>query len=259
MLTEPQLIDGIMRPQNIGSARLLQIVTSIGAFIFPGWLFTKVAGFDFATRKKEQLLIFISLVLPIVALPVVDWLATLNGLLTFPIESIDDWMKMKELQAIAIYEDFLYMKGPTDLAINLLMMAVVPAVGEELLFRAGLQQYLGKITKNGHLAIWITAFLFSAIHFQFYTFIPRFIMGAGLGYLFYWGGNITYPIIAHFINNATAVVMTYLSCRVIPEDTFENIGSEVSIWVVGSIIGLAILYFGFQKMSLEKDPLSSTE
>ena len=245
MLTEPQLIDGIMRPENLSSARLLQIVTSIGAFIFPGWLFTKVAGFDFTKRKQEQRLIFISLVLPIVAFPVVDWLATLNGLLSFPIESIDDWMKAKELQASAIYQGFLNMNGPTDLAINLLMMAVIPAIGEELLFRAGLQQYLGKLVKNGHLAIWITAFLFSAIHFQFYSFIPRFIMGAGLGYLFYWSGNITYPIIAHFSNNAIAVTMAYLSGRAIPEDTFEHLGQELSEWVIGAIltIGLTMLVF----------------
>lgn len=249
VLTEPDLIDEIMQPQNLASARLLQIVTSFGAFVVPGWIFTKVVGFDFATRKNDMLLILFSILIPLVAFPLVDWLATLNGLLTFPIESIDDWMKMKEQQASAMYEDFLDMNGPADLAINLLMMALIPAIGEELLFRAGLQQYLGKHLGNGHAAIWITAFLFSAIHFQFYSFLPRFIMGAGLGYLFYFGGNISYAILAHFLNNAAAVIMAYLSGRVISEDTFENLGSDMSIWVVGGIGLVGIMMSVFYRKS----------
>lgn len=247
VLTEPGLIDEIMQPQNLGSARLLQIVTSFGAFVVPGWIFTKVVGFDFSTKKNDVLLVLLSILIPLVAFPLVDWLSTINGLLTFPIESIDDWMKLKESQASAIYKDFLDMNGPTDLAINLLMMALIPAIGEELLFRAGLQQYLGKHIGNVHLAIWITAFLFSAIHVQFYSFLPRLVMGAGLGYLFYFGGNISYAILAHFVNNATAVTLAYLSGRVISEDAFENLGSDLSMWVVGGIALIAIMISVFHR------------
>ncbi|MFT5280360.1 MAG: hypothetical protein ACI9P8_002001, partial [Bacteroidia bacterium] len=82
VLTEPDLIDEIMQPQNLASARLLQIVTSFGAFVVPGLVFTKVVGFDFATRKNDMLLILFSILIPLVAFPLVDWLATLNGLLT---------------------------------------------------------------------------------------------------------------------------------------------------------------------------------
>ena len=245
VLTEPHLIDEIMQPKNLASGRLLQIVTSIGAFIVPGWLFVKVLGLDFSIRKNDLVLILLCILMPLVALPLVDWLAAINGLVTFPIESIDAWMKMKELQATTIYEDFLDMNGPTDLAFNLLMMALIPAIGEELLFRAGLQQYLGKQIGNGHLAIWITAFLFSAIHFQFYTFLPRVLMGAGLGYLFYFGGNISYSILAHFVNNAAAVIMAYLSGRVFSEELFENSVSGLTIWVIGgmALVGMMMLVF----------------
>lgn len=249
VLTEPHLIDEIMQQRNLGSVRLLQIVTSIGAFIVPGWLFVKVLDFDLAVKKNDLVLVLLSVLLPLIALPLVDWLATINGLLTFPIESIDDWMKLKELQASKIYEDFLKMNGSTDLAINLVMMALIPAIGEELLFRAGLQQYLGRHLGNGHVAIWITAILFSAIHFQFYTFIPRLIMGAGLGYLFYFGGNISYSILAHFVNNAAAVVLAYLSGRVFSEELFENSSSGLSLWVIGGMALVGLMMFVFYRKS----------
>ena len=71
-------------------------------------------------------------------------------------------------------------------------------------------------------------------------------MGASLGYLFYLGGNLSYAILAHFVNNAAAVIIAYMGGRVISEDAFENFGSELSIWVIGSLtlVGLMLWAFG---------------
>ena len=249
VLTDPDLIDQLLSGENMAAARLLQIVSSFGSFLVPGWIFTKVIDRPFSSKRINYGLLSLSLLVPLVALPIVDWLATLNEMLSFPVTSIDEWMRMKETQAGEIYEVFLDMNGAGDLAINLLMMAFIPAVGEELLFRAGLQQYLGKYIKNQHVAIWCAAILFSAIHFQFYTFIPRLVMGAGLGYLFYWGGNIGYAIVAHFVNNAAAVIMAYLSGNFLSEDAFDQVGSSLTIWVAVSMIILGGMFFGFRRLS----------
>ena len=98
-----------------------------------------------------------------------------------------------------------------DLGINLILIAIIPAVGEELLFRGYLQESFSKWLQNAHLAIIFSAFLFSAIHLQFHGFFPRFILGILLGYLFFWSGSIMIPIFAHFVNNALVVIFSYTS------------------------------------------------
>ena len=72
------------------------------------------------------------------------------------------------------------------------------------------QKILARLFRSGHLAIWVTAFIFSAIHFQFFGFIPRFILGLVFGYLFFWSGTLWLPVISHFINNAFPVILTYM-------------------------------------------------
>src|SRR5690606_2422366 len=119
------------------------------------------------------------------------------------------WMKVQELQMEKITEKILQVTSFSGLLLNLLVIAIIPAIGEELLFRGCLQPVFHRWTKNIHIAIWITAIIFSAIHVQFYGFIPRMLMGAVFGYMLYWGRSIWLPIIAHFINNATAVIYTF--------------------------------------------------
>jgi membrane protease YdiL (CAAX protease family) len=96
------------------------------------------------------------------------------------------------------------------LLLNVLMLAIIPALGEELVFRASLQKILGRWTGNYHLAIWLSAIIFSGIHFQFYGFFPRMFLGALFGYLLVWSGSIWLPILAHFLNNAMATVGAYV-------------------------------------------------
>ena len=90
------------------------------------------------------------------------------------------------------------------------MVAVLPAIGEELLFRGIVQRMFVRITKNIHWGIWISAILFSAMHMQFYGFIPRMLLGALFGYLLVWSGSMWLPILGHFLNNGIAVVATFL-------------------------------------------------
>lgn len=129
----------------------------------------------------------------------------------------------------------------------MIVVAIVPAIGEELLFRGLIQKYLQDIWGNVHVAIWVTAFFFSAFHLQFYGFFPRMVLGAFFGYLFYFSGNLWYASIAHFINNGFTLLMIYLFQQGIVEYDIEST-ETASIWTTLSftIIG-GILFVLFKK------------
>ena len=115
-----------------------------------------------------------------------------------------------EENAKLLTERFLKMDKIGDLLFNLFLIAIIPAIGEEMFFRRVIQKKLKNILRNPHIAILITSFIFSAIHMQFFGFLPRFFLGMVLGYLFYYSGNLLMPIIAHFTNNALAILLMYL-------------------------------------------------
>ena len=128
--------------------------------------------------------------------------------------------------------------------LGMLVIAVVPAVGEELVFRGCIQNQLLALTKNGHVAIWLAGFLFSAIHFQFFGFIPRLLLGVLFGYLYYWSGHLIVPILAHFFNNGLQIFLLYAYQR---EDITYNIDQmedSVPWWLVAvcSLFLVGVMY-----------------
>lgn len=127
----------------------------------------------------------------------------------------------------------------------IVVVAIVPAVGEELLFRGLIQKYMHQISKNPHVAIWITAALFSAFHLQFYGFIPRMALGAFFGYLLYYSGNLWYATIGHFLNNGFTLLMIYLFQLGIIDQDIEDVES-VSIWSAAAFViigGILLVLF----------------
>ena len=141
--------------------------------------------------------------------PFIGLLLEWNMMISFP-----EWLMQFDINSEAFVIAFLQMDTIWDLFYTILVIAVVPAIGEELLFRGYLQQKLGNWLRNPHTAILITAFLFSAIHFHFQGMIPRFALGVLLGYLFYWSNSLWLPILAHFVNNAQAVIFSYPSFKI---------------------------------------------
>ena len=131
----------------------------------------------------------------------------------------------------------------------------MPAIGEEFFFRGVLQRLFSEWFRNAHVAIIVTAFIFSAIHFQFYGFIPRFLLGLFLGYMFYWSGTLWLPIIIHFINNGLAVLVAFLAARGLLNVDFETFGSSENWFVnVSSIViisALIFLLFRLRKIELK--------
>lgn len=176
------------------------------------------------------------------AFPLINYLGELNSHMQLPasMQDIQNWMKSKEDEAGALTDAFMAHQSFKGLMLNLFMVGFLAAVAEELFFRATLQQLVIKATGNIHAGVWITGILFSAIHFEFFGFIPRMLMGVYLGYLFVWSGSIWVPIFAHFVNNATVVFLMYLEQRNMLPDKFDQLGTDNS-QIVYTIISAVIV------------------
>ena len=196
----------------------------------------------------------IAILLMLVALPAINLLSYWNQQMTLPafLEPLEQWMKTSEESAKVLTEQFMHTTTIGGLIINLLLMAVLPALGEELTFRGVLQRLFqgSKVSefqgsRVPHLAIWCSAILFSAIHLQFYGFIPRMLMGALFGYMLIWTGSLWIPILMHFTNNAMAVLLYFVSLRAGWDmEKMDAIGTNDTLWlgVVSMVITIIGIY-----------------
>jgi membrane protease YdiL (CAAX protease family) len=202
-------------------------------------------------KKPFLFSIIIAVLIIFIANPLINFTGELNAKLSLPesLSKLENWMKSTEESLAQLTKLYLKTESIGGLMFNLFMIALIPAIGEEFLFRGVIQRILSEWTKNNHLAIWLSAILFSALHFQFYGFLPRAILGAMFGYLFVISGNLWLPMIAHFINNAAAVVAYYLYGEGILNVDPEKIGinSKYQTTVIISSIMLIALYLIFKK------------
>lgn len=204
-------------PENRQALRFFQAMASTGMFVVPGMCFMyyyneqRIGGFFERPNQPTWMSIF-PFVLSLFALPVVSYLYQLNQAVVFPegMQFLEQKFKSAELMAESQTKLLLNMEQPQELLVCLIVMALIPAIGEEMIFRAGLQKIIHQGTRNVHIAIWLSAVIFSALHLQFYGFLPRMILGVMLGYLFAASGNLWWSITAHFLNNAAAILMYYL-------------------------------------------------
>ena len=215
--------------QNIDLYKWLQSWSSIGIFILSSIIFIYLTEKKFVISTsftRAQLLLAICSML--FCLPIINFLALWNEGLHLPefMAQIENWMRLSEAKSATIMEYFVAMDSYTDLVINLVVIALIPAIGEEFLFRGVIQRGLIKWKKNPHFGIWISAFLFSALHMQFLGFIPRFLIGGFFGYLFLWSGSIWLPVITHFLNNALAVLVIFTSSSVVASKKIESMGAN---------------------------------
>lgn len=180
-------------------------------------------------------------------IPIINVVAYLNKAIVFP-ESFDALYQVMialEERAEKLTKFFLSDTSLLGLFISLFVVALIPAIGEELLFRGLLQKILVQWSKNIHLGIWISAVIFSFIHFQFFGFFPRVLLGAFFGYLFVYSGNLMIPILAHFFNNALLVFIYWLYNReyiAIEIDTF-GANKHTILFSIIAVLLLAILFY----------------
>ncbi|MDG5799301.1 CPBP family intramembrane metalloprotease [Marinilabiliaceae bacterium ANBcel2] len=236
---------------SIDTLRYAQIIQSFSIFIVPSiiaaWLFSKKPLRWLKFNKTNFSIILLSIILIFTVQPLAGWLASINKELTLPgfMGSAEEWMVKSEKSANNIIKGFLDTSSYKIIALNIFMIAILPAIGEEMLFRGAVQPLINSIVNQHHLAVWITAILFSAIHMQFFTFAPRLFLGAILGYLLIYGKSLWYPIIAHFIHNFTALSMFYYMRQKNPDvdPLTEGVSNTTILTVIATtLISILILY-----------------
>jgi membrane protease YdiL (CAAX protease family) len=239
---------------SINVMKFVQFFNALGTFITPILIYGYIIGFDFNFKKpvnRQSALIVITIMILIT--PLVSFLLEWNMSINFP-----EWMSKYDMNSEEIILAFLNMNTYWDLFFNIIVMAIIPAFGEELLFRGLLQKSLFKKIGEIHISIFITALLFSAIHFHLDGLLPRFFLGIILGYLFYWSGSLWIPIIAHFINNALAIIFSYpffKSFNTLQQFGFSSTNHTTNTSFLSAIFSLSavlILMFLFYKNSLIK-------
>lgn len=241
-------------PQTIFALKYFQIVNQIGVFILPAFLFViltdnNITGYLKMDRSFKRFSTIFGFIVLIVSLPFVNWLVKINGDIHLPdfMAGIERWMRNSEDSAQKLTDAFLASSSWGGLILNLLMIAGLAAIGEELIFRGILVRLFHEWTKNVHVAVVLSAFLFSTLHLQFFGFLPRLALGLILGYSFIWSGSLWVPIIIHFVNNAAAVMISYLSALGVISTDLESIGaSDHPLVIAGSfVVSAAILAFIF--------------
>lgn len=262
ILTTTMAISNLSDPQSVAVLKFLQIASQMGMMIFPAliaaWLFAgKPLRFLSADKTGGFVNYLLVLVMALAAAPLINYLIELNSHLQLPeaLKALEQKMRDMEDEAAKITEVFLNMKAEKDLWVNLLMIGLLPAIGEEFLFRGILQRLLSDMTKNKHLAIWITAILFSAIHMQFFGFVPRMLLGVFFGYLLVWTGSIWIPVFAHFVNNGAAVLFAYLQQHhglgVNPDTIGTQSGQGWMVLISLLILGGGMLFIGRRESTQE--------
>ena len=233
-------------PTGINSMRWLQFAEAIGMFVVPplvlAYLWSdKPFKYLCLDKKPDVVNVLFVILFMVLVIPFVNLLGEWNQQLKLPhsLGAIEAQMKASEAEIALLTKKLLDVHSLKGLFGNVFLIAFIPALGEELFFRGALQQIFQN-KKNAIMAIWLTAFIFSAIHFQFYGFVPRFLLGAFFGYLLVWSGNLWLPVLAHFANNAIAIVFYYLKYNGFQVVDIDSIGTGNTLWI-GCVSGLLAL------------------
>lgn len=248
------------QPLSVNELKWVQLIQTASIFLLPPlcmayiwseqplvWL--KIQG----ERSKVKSECLWAIILILVALPAINLVGYFNQQISLPafLEPLEQWMKTSEESAARLTEQFLNVTTYGGLIINILLMALLPAVAEELTFRGVLQRLFQTkgnevIRQKGnrvHIAIWCSAILFSAIHMQFYGFLPRMLMGALFGYALVWTGSLWIPILMHFTNNAMAVFLYFLAIRSGWDmNKVDTIGTNDTLWL--GVVSLVLTIIG---------------
>lgn len=230
------------REQALFFIRGMQFVQFVGLFLVPSFL----AAYFFSTNTKSYLgfkkpyvnMYWMTGILTLmIALPLVQWLGELNREIPFS-PSIAKWIGDKEDSADQTVKALLSNQSLTDLLLNLFFIAGLAAIGEELLFRGVLQRLFIKQFRNPWAGILMAAFLFSALHMQFYGFLPRFVLGVLLGAVYWYSGSLWIAILTHFLYDGLLVSITYFDPTMLNDD--KQIVSASALMVSGLLSALFV-------------------
>ncbi len=247
MIPHAHLFDlekAIMLPENTTAMKVVQLVSTFVMFFVPAYIFSSIVykkpfehlGFNLKiTWQQLGLVILIAWA----ALLVGAALGDLNEKIPIPAHWRAKFQKAEDeyqQQVVAIAT----MHNIKEYLVGLFVIALMPAFVEETFFRGTLQQLFIRWFRNPWVGIIVTSILFSAIHFSYFGFLTRAMLGVVLGLLFYYGKSIWLNILAHFLNNAVAVTALYMGALngKQPKDALED---HFPIWL--SLAGTAFLVY----------------
>ncbi|MFT4760368.1 MAG: membrane protease YdiL (CAAX protease family) [Paraglaciecola sp.] len=226
--------------------RLTTFISQAFTFIVPSfficWMMYKKDWTKFLklNRPPHIAIMGMTLVFIISSMGLVQFSMWLNQLIPLP-----EWAVTLETDTEGIIKTFLTMETAGELALSFFVMAIIPAIGEELLFRGIIQQTLSRAFKNEHVAVWVAALVFSFFHFQFAGFLPRMLLGGLLGYLLVWTKNLWVPIFGHLVFNGMQVIAIYYKDFLEENVGVDNLEDQsldaIEMPAVGLIIFSAIL------------------
>jgi uncharacterized protein len=235
-----------------GLTRGLLAIQHLMTFIVPGLAFGLVfyqskflSGLKLA-ENPGWLMAILGLLFLIAAYPLVNLSLLVNDAIPMP-----SWASAFENQAEDTLKAILVMNSPVIFIINLVIISILPGIGEELIFRGILQKEVASILKSPIAAIWISAFIFSAIHLQFEGLLPRMALGAVLGYLYYWTGNLWVSIVAHAFNNGIQVALIYFAGMDLSMD--EKSSDQLQWWMIP--LSVAVMYTIFRSILKNQKPI----
>ncbi len=237
--------------ENLNLMRYVQLLSHVGLFVVPAIIFGFLLGknplsYYRATHVSNIKIWIIAALIMVAIVPVVYILWQLNQHLNLPefMAGLEEWMRRSESDAERMMEQLLNVTSFQAYLFNLMLIAVLPGLGEELIFRGVIQRIFIQWTKNIHIAVIITAILFSAMHLQFYSFLPRVALGIALGYMYVITGNIWIPVFAHFFNNAAAVTLYYVSYNSGVFDSEVLTQTQIPhIVIIMSVIAVSLLFY----------------
>ncbi|MEO7983667.1 MAG: type II CAAX endopeptidase family protein [Bacteroidota bacterium] len=229
-----------------------QIIQFVSLFLVPSflcaWFFSTDSKRYLGFKKPSAIGYFLAgVAVLIVAMPAVGFLGELNRNVQFP-AGIEKWMKEQELEAAKSIQAILSKHTIKDLVLNVICIAGLAAVGEELFFRGVAQRLLIKLFKSPWAGIIISAFLFSAMHVQFYGFLPRFVLGILLGAVYWYSGSLWTAILAHFVYDAALILLVYFNPASLNEENTLHL-SNVALAAATSLAGVVLLLVWMKKNS----------
>ena len=243
-------------PEIVAFLKFYQSISQIGAFIAPSLFFafmvsTNTSKYLLINRKPKLISVLIVILIVFTILPFNSFLDEINQSMHFPefLSGVEEWMKDKEEMAAHLTEVFVKTNTIWGLLLNIFIVAMIPAFAEEFLFRGVFLKMFNQWFRNIHVAVIVSAVLFSAFHLQFYGFLPRLLMGIVLGYAFVLTTNLWVPIVLHFVNNSASVIIYYLYDKGHINISAEEFGHSPSIFIIiGSLlISLWLMLMIYQK------------
>ncbi|MBO5296639.1 MAG: CPBP family intramembrane metalloprotease [Candidatus Homeothermus sp.] len=249
---------------TVGRLRCAIVIQDIFVFVLPVLLTMVIAsvaplrviGID---RKVSVKMIVMITLVAIVSIPAMNNIVAWNEAIHLPEswQGLETVLRNSENAAKATVEGIMQGTSVGDLVVSVLIMGVLTGFAEELFFRGGLQPLLAFVMRNRHAAVWATAFIFSAVHLQFFGFFPRLLMGAFFGYLVLWSGSIWSSVFAHALNNSLVVINFWLINKgVVSADAnnFATGGSafDVTIAVVSALATAALIYLISRQTSCDR-------